>query len=657
MFMATDHAGCTSAKHLVFKESVPTTLQPTQLVKHEIYFRAEGDPTLRKVQPDNFDQIVYHSLSFGENGDEHCTTETPAIVNPSEPHREPALIKTSPEEPSKPATAPIPKPSLEAKTSPEEPATAPTPKPSLEAKTSPEVPSKPATAPTFLEAQDSATLEDVQSTSESSAESYQQSINLKNRIKECANMDDFKKLLIKYNNGKINFFHSFDCGANFYQMREILKIFIKNVSLCTLVTDCSKYLHTNELSLLHEYESFALRGLVIASHCDLASSTMDLPNKFAKELLQREFVIKNAENDVFAINCSNPQQPDHATAANIIDQQLCSLAISKQFPFSWYLFGFRLLQAMSSGVNTLSVSKDCMVIAENLKMDRPTVEAALEHLTEQNMILYFRDVLNDVVFSGVNFFSQFFSHLFNTISQRRNPSEEELWKLAIVKKADLNDIVSNFSHMAQNMSLVSYITLFTKLQILAPYNGSSDAYLLTCLLPILSESGINRMHFQKSYLSDLVIIKCPCTGYEFMCMLVIFLLTQSNGDWKVLLESSGAPVTLFKNCIKFIVSSRYVVVISFSSGYLKVTVDPLDQEDLFLWKIGNIILRGLEMSKIILSCHKAFEFKLSFQCPCEIPAEHTATYDQDRDCVSCDMSNDEVSPLNYERWLHAGNVL
>ena len=613
MFMGTDHAGCTSAKHLVFQESLPTTLQPTQLVKHEIYFRAEGDPILRKVQPDNFDQIVYCSLSFGENGDEHRTTETPAIVNPSEPHTKPGSSTTSPEGLSVPATTP--------------------------------------TLELSLEAQDSASHE-VPSTSESSAESYQESIDLKKVIEECANMDDFKKLLIKYSNGRINFFHSFDCGTSFFQMREILKIFIGKVSLFTLVADCSKDLDLNGIGLLQEYESFAQRGLVIGSHCDLASSTMDLPNEFAKELVGREFVVMNAENNVFAFNCSNPQESDRSTAANIIDQQLCSLAIAKRFPFSWYLFGFRLLRAMAGGVDTLSVSKDCMVIAENLKMDRPTVEAALEHLTEQNMILYFRDVLNDVVFSGVNFFSQFFSHLFNTISQRRNPSEKELWKLAIVKKADLNDIVFYFTHMAQNMSLGSYITLFTKLQILAPYNGSSDAYLLSCLLPILSESSINKAHFQS--LSAPVIIKCPSTGYEFMCMLVVFLLTRSNGDWKVLLDASGVPVTLFKNCIKFIVSSRYVVVISFSSCYLKVTVDHPEQETRFLWKISDIILKGLEMSKIILSCNKDFEFKLSFQCPCGISG-HTATYNQDRNCVSCDMNNDEVAPLHYERWLHGGN--
>ena len=613
MFMGTDHAGCTSAKHLVFQESVPTTLQPTQLVKHEIYFRAEGDPTLRKVQPDNFDQIIYYSLSFGDNGDEQCTTETPAIVNPSAPHRKPASAKTSPKEPSEPATAPTHEPSLEA--------------------------------------QASANHE----VSESLEKSYQQSIDLKKVIEECANMDDFKKLLIKYSNGKINFFHSLDCGTGFFQMREILKIFIKNVSLFSLVADCSKGLHQNELSLLQEYESFAQRGLVIGSHCDLASSIMDPPNEFAKELLEREFVVKNAENNVFAINCSNPQQPDHATAANIIDHQLCSLAIAKRFPFSWYLFGFRLLQAMSSGVDTLSVSNDCMVIAESLKMDRPTVEAALEHLTERNMILYFRDILNDVVFSGVNFFSQFFSHLFNTISQRRNPSEKELWKLAIVTKADLSDNVSNFTHMAQNMSLGSYITLFTKLQILAPYNGSSDAYLLSCLLPILNESDINKMHFQKSSLSAPVIIKCPSTGYEFMCMLAIFLLSRSNGGWNVLLDSSGAPVTLFKNCIKFIVSAHCFVVISFSGGYLKVTVNYPEQGSWHLWKVGDIILKGLEMSKIILSRPKDFEFKLSFQCPCGISG-HTATYNQDRNYVLCDISNDEVSPLHYERWLHAGNV-
>ena len=606
MFVGTDHAGCTSAKHLVFQESVPTTLQPTQLVKHEKYFRAEGDPTLRKLQPDNYDQVLYYSLSFGEIKEGHCPTESPADVSPnSAPHRQTAsATKTSPEEPSKQATTPTPTP----------------------------------TAVT----QNSAT-QNVPTMSESL---YQQSIDLERIIDECASMDDFKKFLIKYSNGKISIFHSFDCGSNFLQMREILKVFIKNVSLCTLVTNSSKGLHQNELGLLQEYESCALRGLVIGSHCDVLSSLT------TENVLGSEFVIKNANEMIFAVNYLNPQKPDHVTAASIMDEQLSSLAVTKRFPFSWYLFGFRLLRAMTGGVDILNVSKDCMVIAERLEMDRPTVEAALEHLTEQNLVLYFRDILNDVVFSGINFFSQFFSHLYNTISQKRDPSEET-WKLAIINESDLNDIVLNFKHTTQNMSLANYITLFMKLQIMAP---SNNAYLLPCVLPNLGKSDINRMHFQESSLSAPVIIKCPSTGYEFMCMLVSFLLTWTNYDWQVLLDASGAPVTLYKNCIKFVVlSSRCVIVISFSGGNLKVTVEHPEQESLHLWKVGDIILKGLEMSKVILSCQKNFEFELSYQCPCEIPEPHTATYNRDRDCVTCDMTKAEVSPLHYEKWLHTGN--
>ena len=654
MFVGADHAGCTGAKHLVFQESVPTTLQPTQLVKHEIFFRAEEDPTLRKVQPYSYDQIASYSLhetygeptsikispeepttpitavtldaqnsathqvpgaskSSAEIGDERSVTESLAVVTPSTPH---SLVTTSSEEPPRSATTPT---SLVARTS---------------AKSN---------------------SHKVSSMGSSLAEiKYGHNTDLKSVIKS---MSYFKKSLIKYNNGKINFFHSFDCGSNFLQMREILKIFIKNVALCTLVADCSKSLHQNEIGLLQDNESFAQKGLIIGSHSDLVSSTTEPPNKLAMNVLGRDFVLKNGSEDIFAINCLNPQEPDRATAASIVDEKLGNLAVTRKFPFSWYLLGFSLLRAMSDGVDTLSVPEECMTIAKELQMDRPAVEAALEHLTEQNMILYFRDILNDVVFSGVNFFSQFFTRLFNTISQRTTRSENELWKLAIVSESHLNDIALIFKYTAQNMSLTNYITLFMKLQILAPYDGANDTYLLSCLLPILRESDISRMHFQKSSLSAPVIIQCPSTGYEFMCMLVIFLLTQTNGDWKVLLDASGAPLTLFKNCVKFeVLSTGYIVVISFSSGTLKVTVEHPKQETQFLWKVGDIILKGLEMSRINLSCHKAFEFRLSYQCPCKFP-EHTATYNRDKDCVSCVISSEEVSPLHYDKWLRAGNVM
>lgn len=110
MFKGIENSECTRAKHIVFQEPVSTTLKPTSLVEHEIYFKAEGDSTLRRIQPENFDEVVLFAMLSGNqiasSGHKEQVTSETTPKQPKLIHEEKPSVNTSstaiPEQP-KPA--------------------------------------------------------------------------------------------------------------------------------------------------------------------------------------------------------------------------------------------------------------------------------------------------------------------------------------------------------------------------------------------------------------------------------------------------------------------------------------------------------------------------------------------------------------------------
>lgn len=627
MLVGSESPGATSAKHIAFQEAVPNTLKPTSFVNHEIYFRAEGDLTLKRVQPDRCDEFLSYSMSPPIKLSESAKNNDVPVYPPlnATPLSSPVPVQL----PSQlPVTVPVERPSV----------------PGLgSAKFYDGTQFKPP-ALNPLPSQHT----------EFTYDAPKPRVDSKKVIQECVDVKKFMDYMAQYKNeGKVEFFHVFDCGSCLVHMRELLKIFIKNISLCALVADLSKGVHPN---VLRENVSFASKGIILGTHKDLVPDKCDglTDMESIKELHDAGFLITEGSS-VFCFNSKTPEKLDYETASNIV-KHASLLATTKKFPFAWYLFGFKLKQAMAAlNQNTLSISNECMIIARELKMDRPAVEAALQHLTEQNMILYFADILKDSVFSCVNVFSQ----LLSLLCSKFNSS-------AIISEFDFKEVIANAAD--KNVSVYNFIQLFKRLLILAVYHNNDPhiSYLMPCLLPMKTEVESDEIHCSdvstgsSEVFSTPAYIKCPSTGYEYMSMLVAFLLTETNNDWMISLDPSNAPKCLNKNCVQFLVSSLSVVNVSYSGGYLKVTVRFYSEGTLSY--IRKTILRGLEKIKVITSADRAFHFKISFFCLCESSNRlHTALYDGKGETMICELTNAEVSLLSEDiackqKWLEHEHI-
>ena len=435
------------------------------------------------------------------------------------------------------------------------------------------------------------------------------------------------------NEGKVELYHVFDLNSH-HKMNEVYKIFIQNVSLCVMVTESSERFREEEINILQNNLSSSSQALVI-ENCTQKDS---VGNRDAKTSVLHQFsnfLIKNDKKDcLFPMNCLNL---DNADRDSILSHALSASSFAT-FPFSWYLFGFRLVKIMKKK-HTASVSKDGMTIASELNMDRPTTEAALEHLMERNVIIYFRDILNDTIFLDVRIFSSIFSILYEKSKRLMGTITQSNFDYAVRRTTKL--VSSN-----------DFSILFLKLMIITPYNSGEGGYLMPSLLTPLNKTAIEGI-CQKYDLNP-VYFKCPSLGYEFITMLIAFLLNLPGGNWQVLKDRAGYPMCLRKNCVKF-QYCKNTVVVSFFSGVIEVNMRSQDQSGGMFSDVSATILQGLEKIKLILNSYHSFSFKMSFPCHCgEIDYKHSANFNSETLLLNCEHNKRVATdpPKAATRWIN-----
>lgn len=594
IFFGLDNSLTANAKHAVFHDPSDLTLTASHPVNHEIYFNVSGaNKSPRRLQHDDYDRLI---LSFVSNR----VDEIPEDKHNLEKHDN--LQQSDHSNVVSDVTKPL----------------------------SPQVTEPPQIISETEQLQSSLyqMTQNIVTDELDSGDEHTLSLN------EATNFDYFIHHLGRYRNeGKVEFYHVFDLNS-LHQMSEVFKIFIRNVSLCILVTESSQYFLPKEIDILRNNLSSSQKGLVLESCKQEANSR----NESAKNSTLQQFsnFLVNEDANLFSMDCMRLEKSDQDVGNSILAHAV-SLSSSTMFPFSWYLFGFRLVQIMNKK-HTVSVSKDGMKIASELNMDRPTVEAALEHLMEHNIILYFRDILKDTIFLGVRLFSDIFSLIYEKSNR-------------LVGTISQSDFENATSSITKHVSSSDFSTLFTKLMVMAPYNSDADGkdLIMPCLLTPLNEKAVKEIC--RDFDLHPVYFKCPSSGYEFITMLTAFLLNLPSGNWQILKDNAGYPVCLHKNCVQFKYGNNFVVNISFMMG--QITVFARSEQS--FGDISATVLQGLEKLKIILNSYHSFSFSMSFPCHCgKTDLAHSANYNSESGLLMCDdnksISSDPTSAIT--RWIN-----
>ena len=602
-------SGVTTAKHIALQEHVPTTLKTTSLIEHEIYFRAADQEVamFKKLEISDHDEILAFTMSPEDS--ETNIKDSPSPVSTSTPVSSPKpLIKLSSE------TSPrsLHSPELVDDASAEEKHTSSEPIKNVLAVSLP------------LKHE-----EETLSESDLTEKSFdpEQSLN------------DMIQFMSQYKNkGKMELLHVIDCGPDFIELQEILELFTKNVTLHAFVTNLSKELNQSELNSLLKAQT-QCSNLQIVGTCEMADTESASKKAFLQQML-------GDLQSIIQLKCKSPQRKDYDIGSSIIERAL-SASTFKKFPFSWYTFGFKLRECVAStNLSIMSVSEHCMKIGKELNMDRPTVEAALEHLTEHDMILYFKDILPNIAFSEISIFSKIFSSLYN----RMNSSKSSSWQSSIINKEDFHYLLGFHTNKSEFISEDDFLLLFRELMILAPYDGDSK-YVIPFLLRPLDEA--EQQQVSKAIDSKLIpaIIKCPTAGNQFFSMMMSCLLKQS---WVIAKDQSGNPVCLYKNCATFRATELdCVVTVSFISPYIEVYVkSDNERKPANYHLIASIILQCLEKIKLING--HIFDSNIRFYCNCRKTSEkHTCSFHKESGYTSMECERNSIFPPHSSqlKWL------
>ena len=678
IFLGVSDSEVTSAKHIALQEPVPMTPKAISSVEHEIYYRpADHDRAVfKKMETNHHNEIIAFSM-LGESQSEVEPTYSSQDSQDQQDPQQDSQVQQDPQQDSQDQQESQDPQELQDPQDPQQDSSAPKPESSGRGGEGEErgrrrwwgrvkrtvkrwfrgggveggegegasLPIIPPPPPPKVDENQRTSVKSVdthkseeqekQTTSAESVDTH--TFEEHNQFVEADSIMNTKDFMSQYQTkGKMEVLHVINCGSNFFKFSELLKIFIRNVTFYAFVTDLSKELHQTEWDDLLQTATPSSKLFVIGTYF---KENVNIQEKVA--LLCENLGNSSSKNQIFPLNYKTPERQDYDTGRRVIDHAM-SETDSKKFPFAWHVFGFKLKEYIaSSDLLILSVEGHCKKIGQLLNMDRPTVEVALQYLSEHNMLLYFKDALPDIVFSGITIFSKIFSSLYDKIKHLDG------WNSSIVTRVDLLNEIRVYTNELKYISDKDLIVLFTKLMIMAPFDGDTR-YIMPSLLQPLNKMD-RKIFCENSIDLNLIpmIIKCP-SGNEFISMLISCLLNRS---WIISRDQSGNPNCLYKNCAMLRAEEfRCLVTVAFESPYVEVYVKSDEQKKpTNHHQIASIILQCLEKISII-NGHN-FNFNVVFDCRCgKIDEKHTCSYHSDTS-MKCEKSNSIFPGSSHMKWL------
>ena len=412
----------------------------------------------------------------------------------------------------------------------------------------------------------------------------------------------------------VKWIHLIDSGGQ-SQFQQVLSAFLKDVSACVFVMKLSEELTdhpwmemysdgnecgppcpsplTNEeifRSCIQTVQSLPYttgekkcpKTIVVGTHQDKETpGTREGKNKRLLEILcptrQSSFhdnLVYAKKEVIFAVNAKSPVKTD-TDIAKVLRGEIANINPPVQdIPHRWY--GLMLgIEFFSEKEGRKIVRLDeCLAIGSGLHFpSNEDVKAALKHLDSLNMILYYPEVLPDIVFANPSVLLDRVRELVQKsylykghYSSDELQGEEGKWSRFCNKGIITYDILEEFpSHKRDSEHLTSQqlVQLFEHLLIIAPI--SATEFFMPALLDLLKREKIVR---PTSKYASAYVIYFP-NGYA-PCGLFSALVACLRSSWKF---ATDKPLT--GNRVTFDLLSiydAYVTLLDFGS-YFEVYVD------------------------------------------------------------------------------------
>ena len=358
---------------------------------------------------------------------------------------------------------------------------------------------------------------------------------------------------------------------------------------------------------------------------------------------------------IFAVNSKSPKDKDRRVA-KVLREKIVSKSPQQliKMPIAWFGLEVYLQRSSDDGVLSLVQCQEC---AKRLHMEGDTFSAALHHLVQHNVFLYYPEVLPQTVFCDPQVVLTKVTELVQYLHKLRNNPDEDI--------AVEGDLIKFRDHGLVSVELLKMFPkhykegLFTPqdlLKLLVSVRAVAvmrdGEYLMPALMPSLKMSP----HRQQS--PSLVVNFLH--GYVptgLFCCLVAHLLSTG---WKVCMKRDE-PLCLYRDCVKFERNgTAEIITLVDMFSYIEVHVSEASSE--VCREIRDSVHRGIKSACSVLK-YQDGQFEDAFMCAgasCTSDPPHVAVVVRSKSPRGpvykwkCSIVGDQIGHLSEDQLMWLG---
>ena len=284
---------------------------------------------------------------------------------------------------------------------------------------------------------------------------------------------------------------------------------------------------------------------------------------------------------IFPVNTKNPGRQDQEVAKQLRKAILSSVSSleSHKTPLRWHLLEMALRRLAASKRRSILSRQECLQVARQLHLSVEELDAAFDHLSQLNLILYYRKLLPRVIFTDLQVVVDKVTELVKysyTLQGHPDPQRASGGELLEFRDEGIItlDFLAMFSKHYES-SLLSPSDLVSILEhrlIIA--RVSEGRYFMPSLLLDLPVEHVQQYRVKPSSAAAPLVVHFPdgVAPSGVFCSLVASLLSPLNPlHWELLPNPSASsrvrPACVARNCIKFKLPGRYPGSVALIDAY------------------------------------------------------------------------------------------
>ena len=331
----------------------------------------------------------------------------------------------------------------------------------------------------------------------------------------------------------------------------------------------------------HSQDASNLIVSVVGTHRDVknkCTETINDKNEQLKALCSPNFRMlykgESLTEVIFSVNSKDPQDEDRRVAKELVHKIVSTCPTAIQTPIAWFGLEFLIRRSSNNGILSLA---ECKVYAKRLHMEENAFSAALDHLIDHNVFLYYPEVLPQTVFCDPQVILSKVTELVQYHHKvKYNPDDDVAVEGNLMRFRDHGllwvELVKKFpAHYKEGLfTPVDLLNLLVHVRAIAMIRDGE--YLMPALLSHMECDKVSQQLHQSTPL--IIWPKEGCIPSGLFCCLVAHLLSPSNpSHWKVCMDGNK-PLHLHRNCISFDqTDATEIITLIDTFSYIEVHVD------------------------------------------------------------------------------------